>query len=153
MTPSQKEIVSMLLEFKSFDSFKIGDKASQSKTITETDVVLFSGITGDFNPIHLDSEYAKTTMFGQRLVQGALVASFVGAVAAPFCGSESINMGVTYSCPAPTRIGDTITASVELIEKIEEKHDLILKLSVTRQDGVEVLTGTNKVRIMDKKKK
>lgn len=142
----------MSIEFKAFDSFQVGDKASQSKTITETDVVLFSGITGDFNPIHLDAEYAKTTMFGTRLVQGMLVASLIGAVAAPLCGSASINMGQTFSCPAPARIGDTLTATVEVVEKIESKHDLILKLSVTRQDGVEVLTGTNTVKIMDKKK-
>lgn len=142
----------MSFEFKRFETFQIGDKASQSKTITETDVVLFSGITGDFNPIHLDAEYAKTTVFGTRLVQGMLVASLVGAAGAPFCGSASINMGQTFSFPAPARIGDTLTATVEVVDKIEEKHDLILKISVTRQDGVEVLTGTNTVRIMDKKK-
>ena len=143
----------MAIPYKTFDDFQIGDKASQSKTITEADVVLFAGITGDFNPLHLDAEYAKTTHFGCRLVHGMLVASLVGAIGAPFCGSASVNMGQSFVFPAPTRIGDTLTASVEVIEKVEEKHDLILKLTVTRQDGVVVLDGTNKVRIMDKKKK
>ncbi|MCI5563044.1 MAG: MaoC family dehydratase [Intestinimonas massiliensis] len=142
----------MAMEFKPFSSFQIGDKASQSKTVTEADVVLFAGLTGDFNPIHLDAEYAKTTFFKTRLVQGMFVASLVGAVAAPFCGSASINMGQTFTFPAPARIGDTLTATIELIEKVEERHDLILKLTVMRQDGVVVLDGRNTVKIMDKKK-
>ena len=142
----------MPIEFKSFDSFQIGDKASQSKTITEADVVLFSGLTGDFNPIHLDAEYAKKSFFGTRLVQGMFVASFIGAVAAPLCGSASINMGQSFTFPAPARIHATLTAPREVLEKREEKHELVLKLTVTRQDGVTVLDGTNVVRIMDKKK-
>lgn len=131
----------------------VGDTASQSKTITEADVVLFSGLTGDFNPIHLDAEYAKKSFFGTRLVQGMFVASLIGAVAAPLCGSASINMGQSFTFPAPARLGDTLTATIEVMEKVEEKHDLILKLTVTRQDGVVVLDGTNTVKIMDKKKK
>ena len=134
----------MPIEFKPFDSFHVGDTASQSKTITEADVVLFSGLTGDFNPIHLDAEYAKKSFFGTRLVQGMFVASLIGAVAAPLCG---------FTFPAPARLGDTLTATIEVMEKVEEKHDLILKLTVTRQDGVVVLDGTNTVKIMDKKKK
>ena len=68
----------MPIEFKPFDSFHVGDTASQSKTITEADVVLFSGLTGDFNPIHLDAEYAKKSFFGTRRVQGMFVASLIG---------------------------------------------------------------------------
>ena len=69
------------------------------------------------------------------------------------CGSASINMGQSFTFPAPARLGDTLTATIEVMEKVEEKHDLILKLTVTRQDGVVVLDGTNTVKIMDKKKK
>ena len=104
----------MPIEFNPFDSFHVGDTASQSKTITEADVVLFSGLTGDFNPIHLDAEYAKKSFFGTRLVQGMFVASLIGAVAAPLCGSASINMGQSFTFPAPARLGDTLTATIEV---------------------------------------
>ena len=142
----------MELSYKSFLDFRIGDRNIQSKTITETDVVLFSGLTGDFNPIHLDEEYAKTTHFGTRLVQGMLVASLVGAAAAPLCGNACINMGQSFTLPAPARIGDTLTAVVEIAEKHPESHELLLSLTVTRQYGKTVLKGTNTVRIMDRKK-
>lgn len=142
----------MEISFKAFSDIQVGDQSIRSKTITETDVVLFSGLTGDFNPIHLNEEYAKATRFGTRLVQGMLVASLVGAAAAPLCGNASVNMGQSFTLPAPARIGDTLTAVVEVVEKREETHELLLSLTVTRQDGMAVLKGTNTVRIMDRKK-
>ena len=138
----------------SFDSLEKGTEiAARQIPVTRADLVAYAGASGDFNPIHLDAEYAKKSFFGTRLVQGMFVASLIGAVAAPLCGSASINMGQSFTFPAPARLGDTLTATIEVMEKVEEKHDLILKLTVTRQDGVVVLDGTNTVKIMDKKKK
>ncbi len=70
----------MYTKGKSFSEIQIGDKASFSKTITETDVYLFAGISGDFNPLHVDEEYAKTTDFGTRIAHGGLAASLLAPV-------------------------------------------------------------------------
>ena len=140
-------------KFKTFDSFKIGDSMSFTKLFTAEDVIAFSELTGDLNPIHMDEEFAKTTFFGTRLAQGAFVNAVCGTILAPFCGTASINMGQEWGCPAPTRVGDSVTYEITVKEMIEEKHDLILDLKGTRQDGVVVFAGTNRVKIMDKKKK
>ncbi|HNH10464.1 MAG TPA: MaoC/PaaZ C-terminal domain-containing protein, partial [Leptospiraceae bacterium] len=60
---------------KTFEEIQIGEKASFTKTITETDVYMFAGISGDFNPLHVDEEYAKTTQFRTRIAHGGLAAS------------------------------------------------------------------------------
>ena len=65
---------------KTIDSIKIGDSASFTKTVTETDIILYAGISGDFNPAHIDSEHAKGSMFGQRIAHGMLSASFISNV-------------------------------------------------------------------------
>lgn len=139
-------------KFKSFDSFQLGDKVTFEKTFTEEEVKEFSLLTGDMNPIHLDEEFAKTTFFGTRLVQGAFVNAVIGGAIAPFCGTASINMGQEWGCPAPTRIGDTVTYEIAIKELVEAKHDMILDLTGTRQDGTVVFKGSNRVKIMDKKK-
>jgi len=86
-------------------------------------------------------------------VQGAFVDAVCGTIIAPFCGTACINMGQEWGCPAPTRVGDSVTYEVAVAEMVEEKHDLILSLKGTRQDGTVVFSGTNRVKIMDKKKK
>ena len=138
--------------FKPFSSFKVGDSVSFTNEFSAEDVRQFSELTGDLNPIHLDEEFAKTTFFGTRLVQGAFVDAVCGTIIAPFCGTARINMGQDWGCPAPTRVGDSVTYEVTVKEMVEEKHDLILELKGTRQDGTVVFTGTNRVKIMDKKK-
>ncbi len=139
-------------EFKPFSSFKVGDKVSFEKNFTAKEVEEFSMLTGDMNPIHLDEEFAKKSFFGARLVQGAFVNAVIGGAIAPFCGTASINMGQEWGCPAPTRVGDTVTYEITVKETVEAKHDLMLELKGTRQDGTVVFQGTNRVKIMDKKK-
>lgn len=125
-----------------FADLKIGDKASMSKTVTEYDVYTFAGVTGDFNPIHVDTEFAKTTMFKERIAHGMLSAGFISAViGTTLPGANSIYMGQELTFKAPVKIGDTVTATVEVIEKIEEKHRVILKTTVTNQAGTVVVDG------------
>lgn len=125
-----------------FADLKIGDKASMSKTVTECDVYTFAGVTGDFNPVHIDVEFAKSTMFKERIAHGMLSAGFISAViGTSLPGANSIYMGQELSFKAPVKIGDTVTATVEVIEKIEEKHRVILRTTVTNQDGVIVVDG------------
>ena len=133
----------------SFAEINVGDKASMSKTGTEFDVYSFAGVTGDFNPVHIDAEFAKTTMFKERIAHGMLSAGFISAVlGTALPGKNTIYMGQELQFKAPVKIGDTVTATVEVLEKIEGKNRLILRTTVTNQDGVLVTDG--KATVMKK---
>ncbi|MFZ5816101.1 MAG: MaoC family dehydratase [Bacillota bacterium] len=121
--------------------FQIGDKASMAKTISETDVYLFAGITGDLNPAHVNEVWAKNTKFGGRIAHGMLSAGLISAVLAmKLPGPGTIYLGQTLKFTAPVRIGDTVTAEVEVVEIIENKR-LRMRTTATNQDGVVVLEG------------
>ena len=132
-----------------FDELKIGMKDHVSKTVTETDIVMYAGITLDTNPAHLNEEHAKNTIFKKRIAHGMLCAGFVSAVlGTKLPGEGSIYMGQELRFTAPVYIGDTITAEAEIIELIAEKNRVILKTTCTNQDGKIVLDG--KATIMKK---
>ncbi|CUU49153.1 MaoC family dehydratase [Clostridium beijerinckii] len=121
---------------------KIGDKASFQKTITETDVYLYAGITGDLNPAHINQVESEKTMFQGRIAHGMLTAGLVSAVLGmQLPGPGSIYLGQELKFTAPVKIGDTIKAEVEVIERIEDKNRIKLSTTCTNQDGVEVLKG------------
>ena len=108
---------------KRYEELEIGEEASFSKTITETDVNLFAGISGDFNPLHTNEEYARRTPFKTRIAHGALPQSLI----APVLGIKLPGMGtvvveITCRFKAPTFFGDTITATARVTEKLEDKR-------------------------------
>lgn len=120
----------------------VGQKASFSKTITETDVYLFAGVSGDINPAHVNEEYAKNTFFKGRIVHGMLSASLISAVIGmQLPGPGTIYASQTLKFTAPVRFGDTITANAEVAEILTEKNRVTLKTYCTNQDGVVVMAG------------
>ena len=132
-----------------FSEVRVGDTASLSKTVSEHDVYAFAGISGDFNPVHINAEFAKTTMFKERIAHGMLSAGFISAViGTALPGSNTIYLGQELQFKAPVKIGDTVTASVEVLEKIEAKNRLVLRTTVTNQNGVLVTDG--KATVMKK---
>lgn len=125
-----------------FSDIQVGDQASLSKTISEYDVYTFAGITGDFNPVHINSQFAKTTIFKERIAHGMIAAGLISAVlGTTLPGANTIYLGQSLSFKAPVKIGDTVTATVEVIEKIEGKSRLVLQTTVMNQDGTVVLDG------------
>ncbi len=127
---------------KSYDELEIGDHASFTKTITETDVYLFAGISGDFNPLHLNEEYAKQTRFKKRIAHGVLPQSLI----APVLGMQLPGMGtiaveITTRFKAPTYFGDTVTATAKVAEKLEDKKWVKMTLSWTNQKGEIIAEG------------
>jgi len=127
---------------KSIDHLKVGDFAEFGKTVTETDIYLYAGITGDFNPAHVNEEFAKNTFFKTRIAHGMLTAGFISAIIAnqlPGPGTIYIKQDLNFL--APVKIGDTITGRVEVLELISEKNRVRLKTTCVNQDGVMVLTG------------
>jgi 3-hydroxybutyryl-CoA dehydratase len=126
----------------SYDQLEIGMKASFTKTVTETDVYLFAGISGDFNPMHVNEEFAKLTPFGKRIAHGALPQCLIAPVlGTKLPGLGTIALEITTRFRSPTFFGDTITASAEVVEKLEEKRRVRLKLLWTNQRGETVATG------------
>ena len=125
-----------------FEDFKVGMKAHTSKTITETDVILFAGVSTDINPVHLDEEAAKKGIFGKRVAHGILVSGLISAVLGnKLPGPGSIYMGQNLKFLAPVFIGDTITAEVEIIELVPEKCRIKLATTCVNQDGKVVISG------------
>ena len=95
------------------NEMKIGDSASFTKTVTDTDVYMFAGITGDFNPAHVNQVEAEKGMFGKRIAHGMLSAGFISAVLGTMLpGPGTIYMGQELRFTKPVAIGDTITATV-----------------------------------------
>ena len=121
---------------------KIGDHASVTKTISETDVYLFAGITGDLNPAHTNEVAASKTMFKTRIAHGMLGAGFISAVLGMYLpGPGTIYMGQELKFTKPVHIGDTVTATATVEEIILEKNRVILDTTVVNQDGEVVIKG------------
>ena len=121
---------------------KIGDHASVTKTVSETDVYLFAGITGDLNPAHTNEVAASKTMFKTRIAHGMLGAGFISAVLGMYLpGPGTIYMGQELKFTKPVHICDTVTATATVEEIILEKNRVILDTTVVNQDGEVVIKG------------
>lgn len=111
-----------------FEDLVVGQSATFSKTVTDADIVLFAGVSGDTNPVHLDAEYAAGTMFKTRIAHGMLSAGFISTViGTKLPGPGAIYVGQTLKFKAPVRIGDTVTARVEVTGLVAEKKFVTLK--------------------------
>lgn len=127
----------------SIEEIKIGQKESFSKTITETDVYLFAGISGDLNPAHIDEEACKKTKFEKRIAHGMLVGSLISTVfGMKFPGPGTIYLENQCRYKKPVFINDTITAEVEVIEILSEKGFVRFATKCVNQDGLVVQEGT-----------
>ncbi|MCZ8345877.1 MAG: MaoC family dehydratase [Leptospiraceae bacterium] len=131
---------------KTFEEIQIGESASFSKTITEADIILFAGISGDFNPLHMNEEYAKTTIFGKRIAHGGLAASLL----APVLGNQLPGLGTVAletvtKFRKPTYIGDTITCTVQVVSKNTRMQSVTMKILWTNQREEVICKGECKV--------
>ena len=127
---------------KTIDEMRVGQSAQFSKTVSESDVYLFAGITGDFNPAHVDEEYAAKTFFETRVAHGMLTASFISTIVGTMLpGPGSIYVSQEVNFLAPVKIGDTITTTAEVTELLSEEKRVRLKTYCTNQDGIVVIDG------------
>ena len=120
----------------------VGERAQRSLTLTEEHVRTFAAITGDYNPLHFDVDFAKRTRFGALVVQGGLTTGLLHAlVAMDLPGPGSVFLSQQWKFTAPVYIGDTITADAEVMSVHEAKPVTQLRIVVTRQTGETVLEG------------
>lgn len=121
---------------------RVGQRAKRSRAVEERDIVLFTEISGDRNPLHYDEALAKETRFGEIVVQGGITSAILNAVVAEdLPGPGTVFLHVDWSFKAPVRPGDEITGKVEVLEVREDKPITKLKTEVVRDDGTVVLTG------------
>lgn len=121
---------------------KVGDKAQMKKIIEEKDINLFAELSTDINPVHLDREYAETTVFKKRIAHGMFYGSFVSALLAnQLPGPGSIYMGQNFKFLAPVYIGDTIITTVEVKSIISSKSIIHLSTYARNQANKLVLDG------------
>ena len=106
-----------------FEDLSLGQEASLAKTVSEADIIAFADISGDRNPVHLDAEYAATTIFKERIAHGMLSAAYISAVfGMKLPGPGAIYISQTLNFKAPVKIGDTVVAAVKVIELVAEKR-------------------------------
>lgn len=126
----------------------IGQKFSLNKLVTNEDVLMFSEVTGDKNPLHLDDEYAKTTMFGERIAHGMISAGIIsGAIGMHLPGQGTTYLSQDLAFKKPVKIGDTIQVNLEVSEVIHKsKFDIvIIKTTCLNNNGDVVVDGFAKV--------
>ena len=128
---------------------KIGDKFSTSKQITDSVVRAFADLSGDYNPIHIDEEFAKTTRFGRRIAHGMISGALISAVLGyEFKERRVVYLSQTMKFVAPVFIDDTVTASATVKNIREDKNIVTLETVCTNQNGDTTLKGEAIVMIL-----
>ncbi len=135
------------LEGYYLEDLEVGMEGSYAKTVTETDIILFAGVSGDCNPVHLNDEFAKTTMFEGRIAHGMLSAGFIStALGTRLPGPGTIYLSQNLQFRAPVRIGDTVTAKVTVREIVAAKKRIVLDTTCFVGDRV-VISGEATVMV------
>lgn len=134
------------------EDLQLGMQASMARTVTEADIVMFAGVTGDTNPVHLNEEYANATIFKGRIAHGMLSAGLISAVLGtklpgPGCVYLEQNMRFT----APVKIGDTVTATATVKEINTEKKRVVLE-TICRVGESVVVEGQARLMVMSRQK-
>ncbi len=136
---------------RAIESVDVGHSVSVFREITEADIQKFAEVSGDFNPLHLDEEYARRTIFGGRIAHGILALGLISAALAKLPGVV-VYLSQSVKFTRPVRIGDTIEAVVEVVDKVAEKSGVRLRTFCRNQRGESVLEGEARVKLLDLKK-
>ena len=127
----------------------IGDTFSTSREVTDEIIRKFADVSGDYNPIHLDDEFAKTTSFGKRIAHGMLSGAFISAVLGnEFKDRKIVYLSQTMKFTAPVFIGDTVTATGTITNIREDKGIVTLETICTNQNGETLVKGEAAVMVL-----
>lgn len=132
----------MTYDKKRFEDFRVGDRAVFSKTIEASDLDGFAALTGDRYPLHVDEEYARSTRYGRRVAHGMLTASLLSTANGLLLGTPGgISVEQTVRFLRPVFVGDTITATSEVVEVQPEQRRLRCRTTCVNQRGEVVIAG------------
>ena len=121
---------------------RVGQRARRTQQITAREVERYAEITGDRNPLHFDPEFARATRFGRLVAQGGIAAGMLNAlVAMDMPGAGTVFMSQTLTYLAPTYLGDTLTAEIEVVSLKPDKPVCQLRATIINQDGTRILEG------------
>ena len=130
-------------------NIKIGDTFTKERLVTDELVRAFAEVSGDYNPIHLDEEFAKTTRFGRRIAHGMLSGAFISAVLGyEFAEKKIVYLSQTLKFTAPVFIGDTVTTTATITNIREDKQIVTMETVCTKQDGEVVVKGESAVMVL-----
>ena len=108
---------------KYFEDLQIGQEASMSRVVTEADIVAYAALSGDYNPVHIDPDYAAKTIFKERIAHGILSAGYISALfGMKLPGPGAINISQTLNFKGPVKIDDRVESLVRLVELIPDKR-------------------------------
>jgi acyl dehydratase len=131
----------------------VGKRVEVRKTVGETDVYLFAGISGDFSPNHVDEEYMKATKYGRRIAHGALMVAYMSQASTKMCaGLPGTIVSYGYDrirFPGAVFIGDTVTVAYEIAERDEKARKSFAKVTVTNQRGEVVAAATHILKVVE----
>jgi len=135
---------------KNIMDLQIGEKFSTTKQITDAVVRAFAELSGDFNPIHLDEEFAAKTQFGRRIAHGMISGALISAVLGnEFKEKKIVYLSQTMKFIAPVFIDDTVTATATITNIREDKPIVTIESVCTNQDGKTVVSGEGKIMLLD----
>jgi len=129
-------------EHKPFEAFRVGDRATFTKTFTEEDVRRFAELSGDDHPAHRDGAYAEQSRYGRPVVHGMLTASLLSTTNGLLLGTPgAVSIEQNLRFLRPVFVGDTITATTEVVKLLPEQRRLRCRTTCTNQNGEDVLVG------------
>lgn len=130
-----------------FEDLGVGMSASVGRTVSEADILMFAGVSGDTNPVHVDGEFAASSMFGQRIAHGMLSAAYISTVfGTKLPGPGCIYLSQSLKFKAPVKIGDTVLATVTVKELNAEKRKALFD-TVCTVAGKVVLEGQAEILV------
>lgn len=134
---------------RGFDDLDVGQEYRLRREVSEADVDAFGHLSGDLNPLHMDTAFASRTPFGQRVVHGLFTGALVSTAHTLLTGPGFVYVGQELKFQGPVFIGDTLEVSVRVAEKKPGKQILVLETEVRKQDGSQVLGGRSALKALD----
>ena len=138
---------------EAFAALTVGRKVAFSKTVGESDVYLFAGLTGDLSPNHVDEEYMRRTRYGRRIAHGALLVGLMSNTSTLICqGLPGTIVSYGYDrvrFPAPCFLGDTVTVTYEIVERDEAARKTYARVTCTTQRGEVAAAATHILKVVE----
>lgn len=134
------------IENRTYDELQVGDSAIFARTLTQEDIWLYAYVSHDYNPVHIDEEYAKTTIFKGTVGHGMFYAAMLSsAVANQLPGPGTIFLSQEFKLRNPARVGDVLTGVITIAEKKRLRNICIIECVIKNQEEKTVFSGTTSV--------